>query len=41
MIDFKNTLMLLTTFKLKMVLLLIALTSVLTMAAAAIAEVFI
>ncbi|OBR64386.1 permease [Paenibacillus oryzae] len=41
MIDFKNTLMLLTTFKLKIVLLLIALTSVLTMAAAAIAEAFI
>ncbi|MHA7965726.1 permease [Paenibacillus sp. CAU 1782] len=38
MIDFKNTLMLLTTFKLKIVLLLIVLTSVLTLAAAAIAE---
>lgn len=38
MIDFKNTLMLLTTFKIKIVLLLIVLTSVLTLAAAAIAE---
>lgn len=40
MIDFKNTLMLLSTFKIKIVLLLIALTSVLTLAGAVIAEAF-
>ncbi|MHA6483074.1 permease [Paenibacillus sp. strain BS8-2] len=39
MIDFKNTLMLLSTFKLKIVVLLIALTAVLTLAGALIAEV--
>lgn len=40
MIDFKNTLMLLSTFKAKFVLLLTALTAVLTLAGALLAEVF-
>lgn len=39
MIDFKNTLMMLSTFKVKIVLILIALTSLLTLAGAIIAEV--